>query len=563
MFRYITLRNFTHIFKQAKCQSSLSSTLATKSLSNPSSTVNENTKIELEERNIVKSENKINSLKSNEEQKSKLVSTVFASLNEEEIKTSQDKSKYEFSKIDDLNRLLSKITYKISRSEALKIVSVLADWTNSGHISTSDFEKDRRYLKLCKILGQQSKGAEISVNESTHVPDDLATVLGVAGDDEAAKIIGNITINQMVKVITSLSARKRRSLPILRSLAFNIGKSSEKLNIKQGADILYAAAQLNFYDEVLFEKVCLDLTECIMMNSKRAVIGSISMSLGFLKYKDKELLDLLCEWTMKNINICHTQDFVSLLITLATLNYTPLNQDIFFEKLKGTIIQDGVSNTNIWLDVVWSLVILSQANHEHVASVLSPKFLEKLSTTNQGDLTMGCRLKLLNINGAAKLKIKDYKGPFLDSSDEKWNVSIQRTKDKQTLVTSVIDTLSNLVPSSYYLVTNIDSKMGFYIDGECIVDANLTPLPIIDKKTGKRIERESSRCIKIAILVLDYHDMTRGHTDSCGIANLAQELTRLLGYKVLTVDYTQFNPRDKLVSRVKYLKELLQERVKH
>lgn len=50
--------------------------------------------------------------------------------------------------------------------------------------------------------------------------------------------------------MSSLAAKKRRSLPLLRSLAFNVSSSSDKVDIKQGADVLYASALLNFHDEV-------------------------------------------------------------------------------------------------------------------------------------------------------------------------------------------------------------------------------------------------------------------------------------------------------------------------
>lgn len=56
--------------------------------------------------------------------------------------------------------------------------------------------------------------------------------------------------------------------------------------------------------------------------------------------------------------------------------------------------------------------------------------------------------------------------------------------------------------------------------------------------------------------------MTRGEVAPTGLACLAKQLTGLQGYKVLTVQYNDFDPRDKLVSRVKYIKELLRTTIK-
>lgn len=87
-------------------------------------------------------------------------------------------------------------------------------------------------------------------------------------------------------MLSTLGAKKRRSTTLLRSLAFNIGRSSEKMDIKQYADILYALAVLNFPDEVLLEKVGADLRSILTQNDRPSVIGSILTSIGILRYRD-------------------------------------------------------------------------------------------------------------------------------------------------------------------------------------------------------------------------------------------------------------------------------------
>lgn len=72
----------------------------------------------------------------------------------------------------------------------------------------------------------------------------------------------------------------------MRSLAFNIGRCSDKMDIKQCADVLYALAVLNFPDEVLLEKVGTDLRSVLSTNKRPSVIGSILTSLGILRYRD-------------------------------------------------------------------------------------------------------------------------------------------------------------------------------------------------------------------------------------------------------------------------------------
>lgn len=189
---------------------------------------------------------------------------------------------------------------QISRKHALKIVSILAEWSSMKRVKLSEFENDGRFLRICRMLGRTvpagkngaaATSAKENVANSKRISgfrtDDLNTVLGVAGDDEAAKLIASISLPQMVKVMSTLAQRKRRSTPLLRSLAFNISSTTEQLDLKQCADVLYAMSTLNFQDSVLAAKLCADIQQGLPKNKeKSAVVGSVLTSLGILKYRD-------------------------------------------------------------------------------------------------------------------------------------------------------------------------------------------------------------------------------------------------------------------------------------
>lgn len=73
-------------------------------------------------------------------------------------------------------------------------MSILADWASSGKVKLMEFEADSRFLKLCRMLGKGEKKAKENLFS------DLSTVLGITGDDEAAKLISTISLPQMIKV---------------------------------------------------------------------------------------------------------------------------------------------------------------------------------------------------------------------------------------------------------------------------------------------------------------------------------------------------------------------------
>lgn len=85
----------------------------------------------------------------------------------------------------------------------------------------------------------------------------------------------------------TLSLKKRRSLLLLRTLAFNITKSPHELNLKEASDLLYSMSTLTFLDENLLTKIANDV--CIVLQKKvekSSVIGSMLTSIGLMKYKN-------------------------------------------------------------------------------------------------------------------------------------------------------------------------------------------------------------------------------------------------------------------------------------
>lgn len=118
-----------------------------------------------------------------------------------------------------------------------------------------------------------------------------------------------------------------------------------------------------------------------------------------------------------------------------------------------------VLQSNLWLDIVWSLLILNQATSEQIASVLNDDYVKNF----QENSSASSKLKLLNINGAARFLIPNYDGPFLNAASPVNNFKLARTKEKQELVKSLLDSLKNLVQSENYLGTNINTGMGFFI----------------------------------------------------------------------------------------------------
>lgn len=81
----------------------------------------------------------------------------------------------------------------------------------------------------------------------------------------------------------------------------------------------------------------------------------------------------------------------------------------------------------------------------------------------QADLTPTMKLKLLNINAAAKFLNRKYNGPVLAEDSEIFSVPLEHSKNKNILVSGLLDALKSLFSSSNLIRTHQDTRMGFVI----------------------------------------------------------------------------------------------------
>ncbi|XP_058467872.1 uncharacterized protein LOC131440531 [Malaya genurostris] len=446
---------------------------------------------------------------------------------------------------------------KVTRKQALKIVSILAEWSSIQKIKLGEFENDNRFIQLCSVLGRTNnrnnnggKTASTSVRTDSKNVDDLQMVLGVTANDEAAKLIAGLTMPQMIKVMASLAQKKKRSTPLLRSLAFNICNNTTRLNLKECADLLYAMANLNFRDSVLTARVCADMELELSHNiDKPAPIGSILTSLSLLRYRDTATLDSLSDWIVSNCEICKPSHVSSLLLSLATLSYEPSNVDGIRSKLINNLVESDFVKSVDWLNTVWSLAILNSVSKQQLASVLNRNFVANLANERNGELTPAIKMKLLNLNAFATIS-KTTSSTFteLDVNDPRLFVPVDPSKGKRILIAGMLDALKSLLPSENHVRINQRTSMGFTIDAECVLDSKCLP---------QAVDKEHPSAKRIALLVHDYHDMCQGpHPALNGVQTLTCRLLEKNGYCVISIPYNEFNTSDKLLKRVEYLQKV-------
>lgn len=288
-------------------------------------------------------------------------------------KNSTNELSERIAKLDKVSDLLELSEKNFNQKIAMSVLSRLSLLTASNKLKSDEFENDIRFIKICRLLAKiplpQQENKIRSIQDMKKSAE-LETILNVACDDEAIQLIKSLPLTQKIRVLSSLAKKKARSPAVLKSLSQSIALTKGEFNLKESSDILYALTILNYNDDQLLQRTSSDICREIVQNQdKMAVVGSIITSLGYLKYKNPQLLDTLSKWMVKKMELSRPRDLISFMVTLALVNYRPTNLKDIEVKILPKITAENVS-TSEWLDFVWALSVLELHQTKYLESVL-------------------------------------------------------------------------------------------------------------------------------------------------------------------------------------------------
>ena len=189
----------------------------------------------------------------------------------------------------------------------------------------------------------------------------------------------------ILQVLAAVGMSSRRTRPILRAIAYHLNKSTEPLSVRASTDVLVALQRLNFRDQVLIERVCNDLISQLTPAIKPSQVGVLLTTLGQLKFRHEGLLEALCEWMNNNWSQVRKQDVVSLLLSLATVNFLPSNWESLWPRISSILSEEFQASAeskswseNILLDVAWSLAVLGHLDPKIAQTILNDDFVSKV-----------------------------------------------------------------------------------------------------------------------------------------------------------------------------------------
>lgn len=389
-------------------------------------------------------------------------------------------------------------------------------------------------------------------------------------EDRIQDCVEDMNAADQVNILVAFGKIGRRNMPILRSLGFHIAKNRGFLDIKQIADVLFAYNKLSFKEQDTLERICSGLESLIESNDNLPVVRSLLTSLGQLKLPATSVLDMICDWYKKRLEegkLIEMKDITTLLLTLASLNHTPADKESFMkkicEKLSGSEVRGLGRGDLLWLNVVWSLVTLNQASAAQISSVLDPTFYKSLLDKEEAKFVAW---KLLNINSAAKLLVKDYKGPVLELKENQQLLDAQLTASAQKIKFKkfVFETLSTLFPPPRFVNEDVRTGLGINLDVEVVVDSNAKPLQI-EQYTSNILENQPQKSLppgasRLAIFITPFQEALIGG-GMTGSTDLSIRLAEASGYIPLLIDHTTIDAKMKTISRVQKLDVLVKQAI--
>lgn len=421
----------------------------------------------------------------------------------------------------------------------------------SYHVRYQETDLQKQVVRLLqsRIRSQVAHASSVSdiiwlLDVSEHVGD-RKFVLEV--EDRALQLMGSLRPQDIRLLVRALARLKLRPTPLLQAAAFYLGKGHGGASLKEVVTLMHALRSLSFPEPA----VLLQLSEAFLSQlddgAKPSLVSACLTSIGQVAWRHPELLEACATWIVRHTSECRPHDLVSCLLALARLQYVPDCSPQLFPLLLEHLTPDRFQEVPaVWLDLVWSLALLGLAEKHHLESVLRPNFYTPL-LEQSSQAAASLRHKLLNIIAVSDLEFPDR--PRFPKDVISSLLEDHKVAEPGALHKSVRDALSNLAPLGRYLLPNPSLPYGIAADGEMIVDKNLQPVLL-----ESTVQPEHKR---IALVVLDFKDLTLHSQVPTGSNVLRMRLLKKLGYVTLEVPYTEYDERKPVLQRVKYLQEKL------
>ncbi|XP_041525647.1 FAST kinase domain-containing protein 4 [Microtus oregoni] len=383
-------------------------------------------------------------------------------------------------------------------------------------------------------------------------------------EDKCLELVEQFGPDELRKVLVTLAAQSRRSVPLLRAISYHLVQKPFPLTKGMLLDLAYAYGKLNFHQTQVSQRLAADLLPFIP-SMTFSEVARCAKSFAFLKWLNLPLFEAFTQHLLSRAQDVSLSHLSSILLAFARLNFHPEQEDQFFtlvhEKL-GSML--GSLEPALQVDLVWALCVLQQVRESELQTVLNPglhkQFLESKSPKEQSTFQ-----KLVHINTTALLEHPEYKGPFLPASAVALGPS-SSTKKMTPLQKELQETLKALLGGTDQGSLDVITQYGWVLDAEVLLDADGHFLPLRDFIAPHLAQPVGNRPLppgakRIAFLRWEFPNFNSRSKDLLGRFVLARRHILAAGFLVVDVPYYEWLDLKSEWQKGAYLKDKIRKAV--
>ncbi|KAM9307761.1 FAST kinase domain-containing protein 4 [Gastrophryne carolinensis] len=362
-------------------------------------------------------------------------------------------------------------------------------------------------------------------------------------EDKVLEFADQLTPEESRRIVVSLAAQNRRTLPVLRALSFHLVQHRFELAPPLILDLAFAYAKLNFCQLQVLQRMATDILPRIPELSP-ADVARLVRSIASLKFSNLPLCEAIAQACIERSESFSTSHLCTVVMGFAHLNFQPNQSDEFFSMVHQHLSAhlDSLS-WPLQLDVVWALCVLGQVTPSYLQKVLEPRFYAQvLGTINEtSPKSISHCLKLLHINTTAQLECGgDYGGALLPDDVLRQLLSRSQAGNTSNLQNGVRDALKIVFPEAGACNFNAHTAYGWSLDGEVVLDSEMKALPLKDLAAPHSLQSggplpEGAR--RFAIVTRDFSNYCFRTKDLLGRYAMKRRHLQAAGFLVVEVPF--------------------------
>ncbi|XP_066300372.1 FAST kinase domain-containing protein 4-like isoform X2 [Branchiostoma lanceolatum] len=393
----------------------------------------------------------------------------------------------------------------------------------------------------------------------------LSTGLMEKLEDKVLEMAEQLSQEETARVLQVLANRGRRTVPLLRALAYHLSRRQFRLDIDVATTVAYAFANLNFPNTAVLQKMSAELVEQVPQLKPPTLI-SFAKSYSYLKWHHQPLMDTMATYVITNLKFLSEEQVANFLLAFGRLNFTPSSADEFFDQVL-PYVTEGLSSLPKWmqLDLVWSLAILGRLTPTLVAKVLTPSFY--MALTGLSFKAQSALLKILHIHTTVQQELTSYSGPLLTAEFcHPSKIHVSPGKNNKAAL-PVVDTVATVVGGLHKLRSEVVTPYGWTIDCEFVLDKDNRGLTVHEYQAD-HIPGDQSELIalqdgshRFAVLVWEYGNYCHQSKKLLGRFAMCRRHLQAANFTLLEVPFYEWKELKSEFQRVEYIKDKIRKAI--